>query len=253
MKRILLRFFKYAGACSFLLAVSFFAGAKVFSAEPTLLHLDFQDGEGRTVQVAKATLVLVAGGYVDKLPLEILPNGLDLPLDDSWLKGHWPGGVSRLKNMDRAYVYLKAPGYASLVSNPIHWMGSGTGGAGKNVVVSFPRSKIVSVNRWQKSSLTLGFRRPVERFVKLTDGKGNPSVGAKVKTYVYWSKLEDGELNGADLLGEGISDESGRVPVVDGDFTYAIQIKTKATPENKAENVLVVKRFEDKEYPVTVP
>ncbi len=252
MKRIFWGTFKFTAAWSFLLAVSFLVGVKVFSAEPTLLHLDFQDGRGGTVRVTKATLVLVAGGYVDKLPLEISPEGVDLPLDASWLKGHWPGGVSRLKNLDRAYIYLKAPGYASMVSNPIHWMGSETGGLGKNVVISFPHSKILSINRWQKDSLALDFRRPVERFVKLTSGKGNPTVGARVRTYIYWSKLENGELNGADFLGEGISDENGRVPLVDGDFTYAIQIKTEATDGNPAENVLIVKRLEDKEYPITL-
>ena len=253
MKSTFLSFLKFVGACLLLFTSSFFVGTKVFSAEPTLLHLDFQDGQGQTVKVSAATLVLVAGGYVDKLPLETSPRGLDLSLDASWLRANWPGGVSRLKNMDRAYVYLKAQGYASVVSNPIHWIGTETDGLGKNVVVSFPRSKIAAVSRGQKGSLTVNFRKPRDRFVKLSDGKGNPVVGAKVKTYVYWSKSDSGDLNGADFLSGGISDENGRVQVTDGDFTYAIQVISKGSPGSPAENVLIVKRFEDKEYPVTLP
>ncbi len=253
MKSNFLSILKFMGACLLLFAASFFVGTKVFSAEPTQIHLDFQDGQGQEVKVTTATLVLVSGSYVDKLPLEISPVGLDLPLDASWLRTHWPRGVSRLKNMDRAYVYLKAPGYASIVSNPIHWIGTETDGLGKNVVVSFPRSKIAAVSRGQKSSLMVNFRKPKERFVKLSDGKGNPLPGAKVKTYVYWSKSDNGDLNGADFLTEGISDGNGRVPIVDGDFTYAIQVISQGSPGNPAENVLIVKRFDDKEYPVTLP
>lgn len=253
MKPMFLSFFKFAGICSLIFIAFFMLGTKVLSAEPTLLHLNFQDGEGQPVQVASATLVLVSGSYVDKLPLEISTNGLDLPLDASWLRANWPGGVSRLKNMDRAYLYLKASGYASVVSNPIHWIGTETGGLGKNVVISFPRSKITAVSIGQKGSLTVSFRKPNDRFVKLSDGKGNPMAGAKVKTYVYWSKSDNGDLNGADFLGEGISDATGRVPIVDGDFTYAIQVIHKASAGSPAENVMIVKRFEDKEYPVTVP
>src|SRR5581483_969460 len=97
---------KYTGACLLLFGFSFLIGVKVLSAEPTLLHLDFQDHEGRKVDVSNATLVLVVGNYVDKLPLVLTAEGLDLKLDASWLRSHWPGGSNRIKNMDRAYVFL---------------------------------------------------------------------------------------------------------------------------------------------------
>jgi hypothetical protein len=60
-------------------------------------------------------------------------------------------------------------------------------------------------------------------------------------------------LNGSDFLGDGISDATGRVPVIDGDFIYAFQMTPQAASGNKAATVLVVKRFDSKEYPVTVP
>jgi len=252
MKPMFLSFLKFAAVCSLLLTASFLAGTKALSAEPTLLHLDFQDGQGQKVEIAHATLVSVSGGYIDKLPLKLSTNGVDLILDGSWLRNHWPGGVSRLKNMDRAYVFLKAEGYAPVCSNPIHWMGTESDRFGKNVVISFPRSKTVAVSKGEKASLTVDFRKPVERFVKVSGGQGKPLAGVRVKSYVYWSKDDDGDLKGADFLGEGISDDSGRVPVIDGDFTYALKIISQATPGNPAENVLIVKRFEDKEYPVTV-
>ncbi len=244
---------KIAGACLFLFVISFLAGTKVLSAEPTLLHLDFQDGQGGTVQVNKATLVLVAGSYIDKLPLGVSADGVNLPLDASWLTNHWPGGKSRLKNMDRAYVFIKAEGYAQVCSNPIHWMGTDTGGLGKNVVVSFPRSKILVVSRGHKLSAIVDLRKPTERFLRLTNGKGKPIAGVRVKSYVYWSKTDQGDLNGADFLDEGTSDATGRVPILDGDFTYAFQLTHKVAPGKPVDSVLVVKRFEDKEYPVTVP
>ena len=252
MKSLFLSFLKFMGIGLFLLAVSFLAPTKGLSAEPTLLHLDFQDGEGQRVEVIHATLVLVAGAYVDKLPLEISDKGLDLTLDSSWLNEHWPGGKSRIKNMEQAYLYLKARGYASICSSPIHWMGTESDRMGKNVVISFPRGKTLAVSKGEKVSLTVNFRKPVDRFVKVSDGKGKVLSGVRVRSYIYWSKDEDGNLNSADLLGEGISDESGRVPVIDGDFTYALKITHKATPGHPAENVLIIKRFENKEYPVTV-
>src|ERR1035441_2868822 len=164
--------------------------------------------------------------------MEIPRGGLDIPLDASWLRANWPGGASRLKNMDRGYVYLKAPGYAAICSNPIHWMGTESDGLGKNVVISFPRSKTLVMSQGQRLSLTLIFRKPTERFLRLSGGKGLPLAGIRVKSYVYWSKNDDGDLNGADFLGEGITDETGRIPVVDGDFTYAFQILRKATAGN---------------------
>lgn len=252
MKSMFLNSLKFMGACLFLFGVCFLVGAKVLSAEPTVLHLDFQDDQGQKVKVTQATLVLVVGNYIDKLPLETSVGGLDLSLDPSWLRAHWPRASSRIKNMDLAYVYLQAPGYASLCSNPIHWMGTESGGVGKSVVISFPRGKTMVVFKGQSFSATLNFRKPDARFLKLSNGKGKPAVGVKVKSYIYWSKTDDGDLNGADFLGEGTTDETGRIPVVDGEFTYAFQIFRKATSSNSAGTVLVVKRFEDKEYPATL-
>jgi hypothetical protein len=78
-------------------------------------------------------------------------------------------------------------------------------------------------------------------------------AGTHVRSYVYWSKNDDGTLNGADFLSEGSTDSAGRFPVVDGDFTYAFQVDSKASPGKKAGTVLVVQRFEDKEYPAVLP
>lgn len=253
MRSICFSFLKFTGVCSLLFGIFFMAGTQAISAESTLLHLDFQDGQGSPVRVDRATLVMVVGNYVDRLPLEVTEGGVDLPLDASWLKAHWPGGKDRLKNMDRAYLFLKAPGYASICSNPINWMGTESGGLGKSVVISFPHSKIMVVMRGRKSSVTLNFREPAEKFLRLSNGKGKPLAGVKVKSYIYWSKSENGELNGADLLGEGTSDATGRVPLVDGDFTYAFQVARKDKNGDPAGNVLIVKRFEGNEHPLAVP
>lgn len=234
----------------------FLAGTRILLAEPTLLHLDFQDGGGVKVRVSHAVLVLVVGNYVDKLPLVLTTDGgLDLPLDASWLRDNWPGGKSRLKNVERVYLYLKAPGYASVCTDAIHWMGTESDGSEKNVVLTFPRGKTIAISKGDKFSLAVNFRKPGDRFVRLSDGTGAPLSGVQVKSYVYWSKTEKGNLEGADLLGVGISDEKGKVPVVDGDFTYALQVTHKAYPGNPAGTVLIVKRFEEKEVeaPVAIP
>jgi hypothetical protein len=137
-------------------------------------------------------------------------------------------------------------------------MGSEKGGldkAGnqKPVVVSFPHNNVMVVLKGQTNTFDLSLRKPTERFVKLSAGKGIPVVGAKVKTYVYWSTSDNGELNDSDFLDEGTSDKTGRVAVADGDFTYAIKVTYKATHEKPAQTVIVLKRFEEKEYPVFVP
>jgi hypothetical protein len=255
MKRKYLSFLKLVGACLFVFALSFGAGTRVLLASPTFLHLDFQDGRGGTVALDHATLVLVTGNYVDKLPLALSAKGLDIPLDASWIRANWPGGQSRLKNMDRAYIYLKAAGYAPIVSEPIHWMGTESDGAEKNVVITFPRGKTMDISKGDAFSMVVNFRKPTDRFVRLSDGKGNPLAGVEVKSYVYWSRTDKGVLNGADLLGVGTSDADGKVPVIDGDFTYALQVTHKSYPGNPAGTVLIVKKFEEKGVvaPVAVP
>ncbi|HTC21146.1 MAG TPA: hypothetical protein VK859_09880 [bacterium] len=255
MKSMFLSGLKYMGACLLLFAFSFMVGTKVLSAEPTLLHLDFQDELGQPVSVTQATLVLVArsGNYIDKLPLKILNDGLDLPLDPSWLKANWPGVESHFDDMDRAYIFLKAPGYAPICSNPIHWIGTESDGLGKDVVISFPRGKTLVITRGEAVSFPVSLRKAIDRFLKLSDGKGNPLVGVHVKSYVYWSQSDHGNLDGSDFLSSGISDATGRIPVTDGDFIYAFQVTPPGSDGNKAATLLVVKRFESKEYPVTVP
>lgn len=256
MKQRFVSFLKLAGACLFIFALSFGVGTKILLAAPTLLHLDFQDGQGGAVALDHATLVMVTGNYTDKLNLEISADGgLDIPLDASWLRANWPGGSNRLKNVDRAYIYLKAKGYASIVSDPIHWMGTESDGTEKDVVISFPRGKTIDISKGDKFSMIVNFRKPNDRFVKLSDGQGTPLAGVQVKSYVYWSRTDKGSLSGADLLGVGTSDEKGRVAIVDGDFTYALQITHKGYPGNPAGTVLIIKKFEDKtiEAPVAVP
>jgi hypothetical protein len=253
MKSMFLSVLKYTGACLLLFAFSFMVGTKVLSAEPTLVHLDFQDEQGQPVSVTQATLVLVAGDYVDKLPLKVLNNGVDLPLDASWLKANWPGAESHFKVMDRAYVYLKAPGFASMCSNPVHWIGTESDGLGKDVVISFPRGKTLVVSRGQTVSFPVSLRKAMDRFLKLSDGKGHPLVGVQVKSYVYWSKSDHGNLDGSDFLSVGTSDETGRIPVMDGDFIYAFQITPRDASGNKAPTMLVVRRFDSKEYSATLP
>ena len=243
---------KFVGFASIFFVLSFLLGARILLAEPTILHLDFLDQEGQKVEGVQGTLVLVVGNYVDKLPLAVTKDGMDLPMDPSWLRSHWPGGKSRLKNLNRVFVFLKGPGYAPLCSAPIQWMGSPTGGLGKEVVVSFPRGKTLSITKGQKFLSVVEFRRPTERFLKLSGSMGKPMAGVHVKSYVFWSRDDDGDLSGGDPLTEGSTDATGRFPVVDGDFTYAFQIDTKAAPGKKAGTVLVVKRFEDKDYPAVL-
>ena len=253
MKSSYFSFVKMTGAGLLLFAFSFLLGTRILIAAPTLLHLDFQDGLGQPVKVTHATLVLVVGNYVDKLPLKVsFYGGLDLPLDASWLRANWPGGTSRLKNMDRAYIYLIAPGYASMVSDPIHWMGTESDGLEKNVVITFPRGKTVAITKGDKFPLIVNFRKQTDRFVRLSDGKGNPLAGVQVKSYVYWSRTDKGTLNGANLLGVGTSDPDGKVPVADGEFTYALQVTHKAYPGNPAGTVLIVKKFEEKDVEASV-
>jgi len=180
MKSLYVSVMKFTGACLLMFSFSFLIGTKILMAEPTLLHLDFQDGLGGAVAVKHATLVLVVGNYVEKLPLALSADGgLDLPLDASWLRANWPGGTSQLKNVERAYIYLKAPGYASIVSDPIHWMGTESDGNEKNVVISFPRGKTVGITKGDSFSMVVNFRKPSDRFVKLSDGMETPSRASR--------------------------------------------------------------------------
>ncbi len=247
MKWIVLGLSKWTALLLTVFVFCFFVGTKLLSAEPTVLHLNFQDDQNQSIIVTQAVLILVTGNYIDRLPLTVQPDGLDFVLNKEWLMNHWPGGNDRFNNLDRAYLFLKSPGYASICSDPINWMGGKTDVPDKNVVLSFPHGKTVVVARGQKASFTLNFRKQTPRFLRLIDKQKNPIQGVRVKSYIYWSRNGTGELNKADWLGDNVSDAAGKVPVVDGDFTYAFQVTYQGNPGG---TFLIVKRFQDKEDPI---
>ncbi len=185
----------------------------------TELRIAFRDGTGAPVTISKAELLLVAWGDVRRVELGGNRTSLTLPLDAEWLRSRWP---ERGNDVDRFYVYLQAPGYAAIRSDPAGWNGAGKG-AVTAAKIRFPRGAAVTVGTGDSASVDLVFRKPVGRTLRLLDEAGDPVEGVRVSSYMFWSEWNHcGTLSGADPLGEATSDRSGRVPVADADVEYAL-------------------------------
>ena len=75
------------------------------------------------------------------------------------------------------------------------------------------------------AQLGIVFHRPRPRFLRVVDDQRNPIPGVKVKSYLFWSDSNHcGSLAPDHFLGEGMSDQEGRVRVPDGDFEHAFLV-----------------------------
>jgi hypothetical protein len=195
-------------------------------ARATDLTLRFVDSEQLPVQVSRAELLAVAWGDVRRF--ELVPQGATLKLDLSpgWLKSRWP---ERFTDLEKAYVYVEAPGFAPVRSDPFVWLGSHSWHDSPGVTateVSFPNASSVALSGGDHATLTLALREPLKRTITLVDDKGMPLAGVKLRAFMFWSASNHcGVLAGADPLGIFQSDDRGEIDLPDGDFEYALEIE----------------------------
>ena len=194
----------------------------------TGLRLRFVDAQRRPVQLSKAELLLVAWGDADRLPLAVQGERLNLDLSPSWLRSRWP---RRFADLEKAYLYVQAEGYAPICSLPFHWLGSHEAPKSPGLVlvtIDFRQGVPARLHEGEYAERTIVLHRPRTRRVTLVGDDGKPLAGVRGSVYMFWSASNHcGFLSGAEPLGTFVSDEAGQFTVPDGDFQYALVLQDR--------------------------
>lgn len=207
-----------------LIALSMLESARVVHG--TQLRLHAKNDRGEAIHLTTAELLPVRWNEMsDPIRLELDDEQLVLELDEAWLRSRWP---HRLADMEGVYLYLEADGYASIRSEKFLWLGAHGPPYGPRVTqtqIAFPNGSRVVVREGQKAEMELTLRKPIRRSLRLVDDRAKPVQGVRVASFMFWSASNHcGILSGAKPLGEGTSDQDGRVTVADGDFEYAFSL-----------------------------
>ncbi len=192
------------------------------NSEATELRLKFTDDSGQGVTISNAELLLVAWGITDRIELSPDHKELIVPLNESWLRAQWP---ERFADMERAFIFIQADGFAPIRSHPFLWLGShGPPRASENtkLEIEFPQGRKVVIRDGDSAELEIELRRPEKRYLRIIDDDQNPLPGMKVSSYMFWSSSNHcGHLSGADPLGTTVTGSDGRTEIPDGEFEYA--------------------------------
>ncbi|MYK81050.1 MAG: hypothetical protein F4024_00500 [Gammaproteobacteria bacterium] len=180
--------------------------------------MNFVDFDGRSVEVTKAELLLVAWGETQRIELETSANSLQLVLEPDWLRSRWQA----FDEQEAVFLYLEAPPLAPIRSNRFRW--PVVTGYGIPTVISFPGGQQVVIKDLD-ASMTLAFRPTAVRRVHVVTSRGNPLPEVEVAAYRFWSDYNRcAHLSGGDRLGTFVTDADGLLEVPDGDFEYVLSL-----------------------------
>src|SRR5262245_28066513 len=129
------------------------------SASAAGIELSFRGPAGERVGISHAELLLVAWGHTERLPPPAGGGRPPLDLSEEWLRARFSG----LASLERAYLYVRADGYAPLRSEPIAWPGSLF--AGESVRIDFGGGRTATVADGEERRLSLTLRRPQPRVI----------------------------------------------------------------------------------------
>ncbi len=194
------------------------------AAWATTLTLDFVDQEGSPVQVAKAELLLVAWGNTERIELDTAAHGtrLRLELEANWLSSRW----GRLRDQFGVHIYLQAPPLAAIRSERFLWPTEGDSGPS---TIIFPNGQRIVVPSGADATMSLRFRQPTVRRVRIVAPDGQPIPGLAFEASMFWSQSNHcGVLAGAEPLGTHTTDAGGWLQLPDGDFEYALEFAARA-------------------------
>jgi hypothetical protein len=218
----------YISPIFFLIGISLLNSA----VNATQLDIRFRGPNGEPIKISRAELLLVAWGAPGgRLELNADGDLLRMDLSPDWLRSRWP---DRFADMEKAYVYVQAAGYAPIRSEPFLWLGSHDVGPhgeqyGQRVAetkIDFRRGRSVTVREEEKAELDVVLRKPAQRRLRFLNGSGEPVANLKIDVKMFWSESNHcGGLAGADLLVHGVTGSKGDLNVPDGDFQYVFEIE----------------------------
>ena len=182
------------------------------------LNLSFVDEDGRRVELSKAELLVHGWRTAERIDLEPSPDGLTLVLEPDWLRSRWWGFAQQ----EGIYLHLHAPPFDAIRSQRFRW--PVITGYGIATAIGFPGDSRAVVKD-QDVSMTLVFRPPRTRRVRLVDPAGAPLPNVPLDAFWHWGYVSRSEmLIGRELLGEHVTDADGVVEVLEGGFKYALSL-----------------------------
>ena len=180
--------------------------------QSTPLTLTFETGDGQPVSVTSAQLLVTAWGSSHKYDLNVEKSVVNIDLEAT--RPAFEGKVADL----RGYMYIKAAGYAPLMSQPFSWPTTSA-----PALIDFRNDRSVAVEQGAGATLTVRLRPPVARQIRLIDNDGRAVRRAEVKTAAYWNTPNHcGFFNGTDTLSTGVTNDEGILEIPDLDGTYAL-------------------------------
>ncbi len=185
------------------------------------LRIRFRNERGDRVTISGATLLLAYWGGGEQVELKAGSPELVLDLNAAWLSSH----ASHPDAVEFATLLVSAKGYAPIESDPFAWLGfethEGRGGKASETEIRL-KDKAANISLDAVASLTLTFRRPGRRTLKLVDERGHPIGGVKVSSYMFWTaRSHCGWVSRDHPLGDAVSDGDGLAFVPDADVKYA--------------------------------
>jgi hypothetical protein len=176
------------------------------------------------VAYSKAVLFMAAWGETDSQEFPTEDDLLVLPVEEDSVRSYWPRTVGDLWHEYR--LYIEADGYVPMMSKPMSFIGMETWlGLATEVVIEFHNRPKVTISEGETREIVLAMRRPQSRYLRFVDDDQKPVPGVEVTSYMFWTAANHCGVPTATLLVEGISDTDGRVPIPDGDFEYAFQLR----------------------------
>jgi hypothetical protein len=143
-----------------------------------------------------------------------------LPLTDRWLRQQWP---ERARDVQEAFLYLRAEGYAPARSQPFTFLPDSLPDAAP-VRVAFTGAS-ATVSRGRTATLQLRLPPASTRSITFVQADNTPAADLPVTAWMYWSSSNHcGTLGGADSLTTTRTDANGRISVPAGDIEYALVI-----------------------------
>jgi hypothetical protein len=166
------------------------------------------NADGQPVAGARAQLLIASWGHTEQFDLPVRGHILHFNLND--------GRVSTLQPPN-AFIYIKADGYAPLMSEEFAWPPR------RAATIDFREGRTIKTSGTSQASLPL--RRPLPRRVRFIDQDGRPFAGAKVSAAAYWDTPNHcGVMVGQDTLFTGVTNAAGDIDIPDVDGNHAIVI-----------------------------
>jgi hypothetical protein len=221
-----------------------FPPARAFSTE---LWIQPRDEAGRLLRLSRAEVYLDIWGHGQNVALAQSERGVKLPLDRSWPCEAWPE-ICDKNALWGARLILQAEGYAVVTSRTFAPFGTAgphiplAGTSGDTVTIEFEGIPAVRVKEGETKEITVPFRRPAPRVLRIVDEQGKRLAGIDIMDRLIFAQSNHcGAVEGETLI-QGVTDASGemKIPDAGGECAFEMDPRHYALQESAIAEVPIV-------------